>query len=191
MIEKILEILQDGVETTLTILDVATSIHYSSKARRYLSHGPYRLKTNWRDAYKERQKFYNTIQKLKSEGFIKRTHRKNRISSWAITAKGHTKLKFLRYNQSLSLGPSQKRIKPKHEKTLKIIAFDIPEKERHKRDWLREVLTRLNYTMLQRSVWLGKIRLPEAFFHVLRDKKIIQYVHILKVYKSGTINRIQ
>ena len=40
-------------------------------------------------------------------------------------------------------------------KTVKIVLFDIKEKERSKRVWLCSVLRNLGYRMLQKSAWIG------------------------------------
>ena len=48
-------------------------------------------------------------------------------------------------------------------KEVVIFSFDIPEKERVKRAWVRGVLKNLGFTMIQQSVWLGKGPLPKQF----------------------------
>ena len=71
-----------------------------------------------------------------------------------------------------------------------VISFDIPEKERRKRDWLRFALKQLNFHMIQKSVWWGKTKIPKEFIDCLKELKIIDYVEIFRVIKSASSGRI-
>lgn len=71
-----------------------------------------------------------------------------------------------------------------------IIIFDIPEKERFKRDWIRQNLTPLGFNMLQKSVWIGRSKLPREFLKDLSNLNLVKYVHIFKIAKTGTIKNI-
>ncbi len=73
---------------------------------------------------------------------------------------------------------------------MKIVLFDIPEKESAQRAWLREVLKNLKFTMLQKSVWVGNSSLPEEFMNDLRARGIDKFVEILAVTKSGTLRQL-
>lgn len=44
-----------------------------------------------------------------------------------------------------------------------IVIFDIPEKKRKVRDWIRGQLSLWDYTMLQKSVWIGKGEFPASW----------------------------
>jgi DNA-binding transcriptional regulator PaaX len=72
---------------------------------------------------------------------------------------------------------------------LKVIIFDIPEKERHKREWLRVSLLALGFSFLQQSVWMGKNKIPESFIVDLRDRKLLPCVEIFEINQKGTIER--
>ncbi len=71
-----------------------------------------------------------------------------------------------------------------------IFVFDIPEKERKKRDWLRRSLNHLGFHMIQKSVWIGSVRLPKVFLSDLSEQNLISYVEILSINKSGTIKNV-
>jgi DNA-binding transcriptional regulator PaaX len=128
---------------------------------------------------REKQKFYCLLNKLKREGFVLKTQ-----IGWKITALGKTKLKILRQK-------SRKKF-PKiiKDSTIKIIVFDIPEKERKKRDWLRQMLKNLEFIMLQKSVWIGKTVLTKKFIYNLKKLDILSFVQIFAVSKTGTIKEI-
>lgn len=44
-----------------------------------------------------------------------------------------------------------------------IIIFDIPEKDRKLRNWLRDQIKLWGFTMIQKSVWLGTGPMPKEF----------------------------
>src|SRR3990172_6818133 len=68
-----------------------------------------------------------------------------------------------------------------------IISYDIPEKMSRERRILRELLHILGFNMVHKSVWIGKVKLPELFLHDLKRMKIDDYVEILKVTKTGSL----
>jgi len=44
--------------------------------------------------------------------------------------------------------------------------------------------------MLQKSVWLGKNKLPEEFLKALAELDLIDFVHIFKIGRAGTIKKL-
>lgn len=62
-----------------------------------------------------------------------------------------------------------------------MVMFDIPEKKRKIRNWLRLQLKLWDFKMIQQSVWLGKGSLPKEFTEHLNLLGISKCVKILKV----------
>ncbi|MBI2595069.1 MAG: hypothetical protein HYW38_02330 [Candidatus Colwellbacteria bacterium] len=131
------------------------------------------------DFLKRRNNFYSMLSQLKKDGLIQQKNGK-----WSTTALGRKK------HQSMLDRLPIKKYESKPDLTLKIIIFDIPEKEKHKRDWLRSRLKGMGFKKLQKSVWVGKFKLPEDFLEDLRDAKLIEYVEIFAVTKSGSLRPI-
>lgn len=71
-----------------------------------------------------------------------------------------------------------------------IVIFDIPERERVKRTWLRAALHHIGLHMIQRSVWIGKTRIPKKFLEDLRTLRLLDYVEIFAITKAGTLKHI-
>lgn len=131
----------------------------------------------------ERQRISKLLCKLKNEGLIiKET--KNGGIFWKITKEGRDWLLKLRPKKK-----SYSKINQSNE--IKIVVFDIPEKKRGYRDWLREVLKNLKFKMLQKSVWVGKTVLPEEFFNDLQRFGLLSYIEIFSITKTGTIKQIK
>ncbi len=134
---------------------------------------------NYEDA--ERQKFYSLLNRLRHQGFIKK--KKSQSGSlWNITKKGLEKLGIINKKE-------KERYESKPDNKIRIVAFDVPENERWKRAWLREALIALDFSMLQQSVWMGKSQIPEQFLEDLRDKQMLNRVHILEVSATGTVSK--
>jgi len=188
-IEKILDILQSQAETTISLLDIFVSGYSSSykKARQGLSRNQRYFKTDWADRFRNRQQFYSTLNRLKNQGLIERKPDKGQ-TIWKITEKG--KGIFNDYKKDALFSGQSCDYEIKGEKNIKIIIFDIPEKERRKREWLRSVLNHLKFSLLQKSVWIGKNQIPEGLLKDLRKRDMLNYVHIFAISRSGTILRL-
>ena len=53
-----------------------------------------------------------------------------------------------------------------------IVMFDIPETKKAEREWLRWHLKKFNYSMIQKSVWVGPSPLPKEFLDYIESIKI-------------------
>jgi DNA-binding transcriptional regulator PaaX len=129
---------------------------------------------------KAKESFYNMLSRLKREGLIEPSREQS--GTWRITQKGKewlAKYKLLKKQVS----------EPTNEKDyLKIIAFDIPENQKAKRQWLRNTIAELGFSMLQKSLWIGENKLPSDFMKNLQILGIDKYVHVFAISKQGTIN---
>lgn len=128
--------------------------------------------------HRKRHSFYSTLSYLKKDGMIEKAGDK-----WRITPRGKEKLIALKIHKR----PEHERYKSEHDDILKIVMFDIPEKERWKRDWLRDALTMLGFRLVQKSVWAGKKRIPKEFLEDLARYNILDYVDMFTVTKSGSL----
>lgn len=127
---------------------------------------------------RENQRLSNYINKLSKQGFIKKTNKFIKI-----TELGKEKLEKL--SKIIPL-PKNKYIKKPSDETT-IFVFDIPEKMSYFRKWLRMNLVTLDFKILQKSVWIGKVELPENFIKDIHNLNLEEYIHIFKVTKGGTL----
>lgn len=67
-----------------------------------------------------------------------------------------------------------------------MVLFDIPERKRKTRNWLRLQLKLWGFEMLQQSVWLGKGPLPKEFTVRLGLLDISKCVKIFKIQSLKT-----
>ncbi|MBI3442451.1 MAG: hypothetical protein HY007_01680 [Candidatus Sungbacteria bacterium] len=124
----------------------------------------------------------STLHRLKQQGLICSTT-PNKDAKWKLTRKGRSFLAKLDADQqdSYDLAPE--------DGVIRIVTFDIPEKFRAKRAWLREQLSACGYHLLQRSVFVGKRPLPDTFIKRIDAMRIVNYIHIASLNQTGTIEK--
>src|SRR3989344_1449497 len=182
---KILETIERASFATADIIDVFTSGYAESyrKARRGML-GYRKHRESWVEKLKNNQKFYNLLYKLQKKGLVLKQKRREG-TFWIISRKGEERLQKLK--ERLLKRPPKKNYPSVKSKSFKIVSFDIPEFNRKQRDWLRETLKRLNYQLVQKSVWIGKNELPIEFIEDLRKYNILNNVEIFSINRKGTI----
>lgn len=119
-----------------------------------------------------------TLSRMKSKGLVSRAK-----NEWQITPEGR---------DYLNTGGKAMRVFPYHRidflnrpKKL-IIIFDIPEKRRKYRDWLRLELISLGFEMIQKSVWFGP-ELPKEFLAYLDEVGILKYLRFFRAKEEDLI----
>ena len=122
------------------------------------------------------------VSKLKNQGLL--CESKEKDGKLILSKTGQEKLMELTFQAKYR---NYKKEKINH--TL-IVAFDIPENERGKRDWLRDVLKELGFKMIQRSFWVGDIKFPQELLTDLERLNMLDFVQVLAVTKSGTLKNI-
>lgn len=62
-----------------------------------------------------------------------------------------------------------------------ILIFDIPEKERKTRNWLRKQIKLWGFSMIQKSVWLGTGPLPKEFTNRVKLLNVEKCIKVFNV----------
>ena len=113
------------------------------------------------------------VHRLHKKGYIQKSS-----SEWVLTNRGK------KYSQDKNMfayiATTFKKNNPKNL----VLAFDIPEAERVKRNWLRNQLKIFGYEMLQKSLWFGSGPLPKSFTERLDLLNIRKKVKIFSVNKT-------
>jgi len=65
-----------------------------------------------------------------------------------------------------------------------IVMFDIPETKKAEREWLRWHLKKFNYSMIQKSVWVGPSPLPKEFLEYIKKINIKDGFKTFKLAKG-------
>ena len=81
----------------------------------------------------------------------------------------------------------EKKNIPPRDGVQRIVVFDVPERERRKRDVLRFELISSGFEQLQKSVWIADRPVTEEFIALLDNLRLRNHVHIFTVQKHGTL----
>lgn len=115
-----------------------------------------------------------SLRRLEKLGFVE-----IKKSKYELTEKGRELIGYVM---------SRKKIKKqKWDGKYRVVIFDIPEKKKDIRDWLRWELNLMNYKKLQNSVFIGKYPLPDDIIKEVKKQKIgncVNYLLVDKVYKN-------
>jgi phenylacetic acid degradation operon negative regulatory protein len=115
-----------------------------------------------------------SLYRLQSKGLIQKSD-----SEWEITDEGR---KYFKHKHRLTYLPSP--FTSTYSKNT-IISFDIPERDRAIRNWLRHQIKIYGFKKLQQSLWVGPGPLPKNFLLRLKELNIKNNIKIFKVLKSN------
>jgi len=193
IILKILEIIGGTVVNASDVLTaILTSGYGASHAKIAYNISEQRKERRKRLEYNKskrqiEQKYYNLVYYLKRGGFLKEKHKNNK-KLFILTIKGKEKLSYLK-RQRVEKLPELSYFKKESDKFI-IVIFDIPEVERKKRNWLRAALGNLGLKMIQKSVWMGKVKIPKEFLADIHKLKLVDYIEIFEISKTGSLEHL-
>jgi len=134
-----------------------------------------------------RQDYCNLIYRLKKSGLI-REEIENKKKFLFLTRKGKQEMSLLKEKSKNKL-PDNFYQRDKGNRFI-IVVFDVPEKEKRKREWLRSALKNMEFKIIQKSVWLGKNKIPQKFLLDLSKLNLIDFVEIFEITKGGSLKEV-
>jgi DNA-binding transcriptional regulator PaaX len=114
------------------------------------------------------------LSRLKNKGYLL-----NNSSCWSLTSKGKSVARDIKLFSYIT-SPFDKDCT-----NSMILSFDIPEKNRIIRRWLRNQLKIFGYKMLQQSLWIGPGPLPVPFLKRLEDLNVRKNIKTFKIKRVG------
>lgn len=133
-----------------------------------------------------RKVIYNTFLRLKNSGFLEEVEERGK-KHFKTSLSGKAKvLKFLIH-------------KEKWDEKWRIVVFDIPEKNKHMRNFFRSKLSEMGFRKLQESVWICPYNIAqhlenlielcqaEAFVHYLLVEEIDHRDVLMKLFKLSEV----
>jgi len=124
------------------------------------------------------------IQSLRVDGLLV-SERKGHSVAYKITE--HGQLWLNRKASVLPTGLSNKKYSSEPAATVTIITYDVPHSFRSKRDWLRARIVGMGFSFLQKSIFVGKRKIPQEFLDDLEIVGIAKFVEIFEITKQGTL----
>lgn len=132
----------------------------------------------------EKPTLSSILWRLKKDGLVAHAGTKRNML-WKITTNGR---RYLKENRP-RIYRQPPKVLPAADGVYRLVTFDVPEKERKKRRWLRKELLACGFDALHKSVFLGDRPLPEEFIKQLDLMRLNSYVHVISIEKLGTIPR--
>jgi len=166
--DQIFHKLDSATSKLLEIIEFLVGFHYVAFSRKSLGT---KLKM---DPYWEGQKILNTLANLERGNFIKKTGYDN----YKLTKKGIKRINFSKFFK-LSLD------KKKKDGLWRIVIFDIPEKQRVRRDLLRQKLKEFDFKMIQKSVFASPYICEKEISELC---KILGFKKEVSILTTKTIN---
>jgi len=186
ILKRILEFLEEGAVNQVLFFQAIIESGYGANMGK-IEYYQNRNKENYESSRRQNKeikikkiKLQKFLYKLKKDGLVSES---KSGSSLSITKLGRKKL--------LNLKESNNKFYLKQEsENVIIVSFDIPEKLRKKRNWLREVIQNLGFKMVHKSVWIGKIKIPKELIRELGNKNMVEYVEIFEISKTGSLENL-
>jgi CRISPR/Cas system-associated endoribonuclease Cas2 len=118
--------------------------------------GPYRKS---RREWLKKKNLQNALYRLKKKGLVVKDPKRK---IYYLTKKGKKIASYIEDRYGL--------LARKWDGKIRVVIFDIPEKKKKWREWLRAELLLLQYKELQKSVYIGKAPLPESLYQqIIQD----------------------
>jgi DNA-binding transcriptional regulator PaaX len=115
------------------------------------------------------RQLYKAVERIRKQGWIEKKIIEDQ-TFYSLTKQG--RFKYLIYQLKTSCKPMSDRAT--------ILIFDIPEEKRIYRDFLRRLLIQMKFTQIQKSVLIAPYILPQEFYELLEETKLLQFVKIIE-----------
>ncbi len=119
---------------------------------------------------RSQKNIYTPLYRLKKAGYVTR-----KDDYWCLTELGRRKK--TRMKRTIFIVSPFPKDAPKKI----LLAFDIPEKYKRERRWLRGQLKIFGYKMIQKSLWQGPGPLPKEFLTETNRLKIDKYFKLFSI----------
>lgn len=115
--------------------------------------------------------FQTSLHRLKTKGLVKKTG-----NIYCLTSKGKKEAFLAFINNEVSMF----KLNPQAwDGKWRIIFFDIPEKKRKYRDYLRFIIRTIGFKEFQKSIWIYPHSVPSFLKDLLFEENIKQYTRLI------------
>lgn len=158
--------MKNSTKKKLTFVkEILLEVYEESKNIQEIFTNPYQWEKHPK---RSKQTFYNTVDRLEKEGYLKKIEEKGR-KKYIATLKG--KAKILAYIKK----------DRKWDGKWRIVVFDVPETKKKMRNFFREKLFDLGFKKLQESVWICPYNIADIVEDLIVLCNAKAYVHYLLV----------
>jgi len=126
--------------------------------------------------HKKQHSFKPAIKRLRDGGLIA----KDNSNIFYLTEKGE-KEAFLAFVNAEVLSYRADRDRPRWDGKWRFIFFDIPEKKKAYREYLRTLIKLVGFKEFQKSVWIYPYKIPSFLLDLLQYENILPYTRFVTV----------
>jgi phenylacetic acid degradation operon negative regulatory protein len=121
-----------------------------------------------------RKTVYSSFSQLKKKGWIK----KQSGDTFRLTKAGEKEAFFAHLDAQAVLYHPKKQ---KWDGFWRMVVFDIPEKKRRYRDYLRQMLKTLDFRELQKSTWVTPYLIPDFLKELLWEERVKHFTRFITI----------
>ena len=122
-----------------------------------------------------RNYYRNSLYGLKRRGVVEKTS----DGIYRLTKQGEEEAFFAYLNTESKVYKPEKQ---KWDKKWRIVFFDVPEKKRCYRDYLRTILKTVGFKEFQKSTWIFPYHVPKLIKDMLFEENIKRYTRFITTY---------
>ncbi len=181
IIYKILNSLKNGTKDQIDFINAFLQDGYGATSGK-INYELRKIQKKKMDQEQKKEKILKLqkyLSKLKHDGLIL----ENNSKQIYLSKKGRKKLNIFKN----FISPDKYMHYKKTNGKVTAVSYDIPIAFNKERRILRDILRTLGFNLVHKSVWVGKVILPERFIADLSKLRILDYVEILEVTKNGTL----
>lgn len=115
---------------------------------------------------------YSTTHRLKKQGLITKTS-----DTFRLTKKGEKEAFFAHLDAQAAMHQPNRA----WDGHWRIVIFDVPEKKRKYRDYLRSMLKTLEFKELQKSIWVTPYQIPKFLEELLWEERIKNFTRFITI----------
>jgi len=119
------------------------------------------------------------LSRLLKLGLIEKSKREK---VYCLTDKGEELVLYIQNRYSILEKPWDGKIR--------LVVFDISEKEKWLRNWLRRELLLMQFKPLQKSVYVGKYPIPDDLYQEIIKNKLFENVYVFTIEKVDKEDQI-
>lgn len=190
--KRILEFLKEGARTAeeIAVFFIGSSVARIPSIKAGMDAVNEERSRRWRTDYAgeyeraERLRIKRGIQELKADGLIA-SDGAGKKPVYEILRRGRS---WLEHKKDVIPAILAEKIYAKESSDkFTIVAYDIPQSRHAYRNWLRKKLIGLGMRMLQRSVFVGRIKIPQELVTDLAEHSLLDFVEIFEITRRGTL----
>lgn len=157
--------------------DLQPLIHSVARGQAALSGKPgWRKNRQWLETVfrhrRSRHRFYATLYALRRRGYLRQIGTE-RQRGYLLTPKGEQRVLTIQFRHCQRPRLTKGR--------WLMVFFDIPEPLRRQRDMLRQALRWLDFSPLQKSIWVTRYDVKVTVQRLIQERQLQQYVKMLIV----------